>query len=53
MSKAEVLVRVAKNTDRAAATTESFKTKMLESWFACDDVQLVRSNFNILRRSRD
>ena len=53
MSKAEVLVRVAKNTDRAAATTESFKTKMLESWFACNDVQLVRSNFNILRRSRD
>ena len=53
MSKAEVPVRIAKNADRASATTESFKTRALESWFACDDVVVARTNFNILRRSRD
>ena len=53
MSKSEIPVRVAKNTDKAAATTESFKTKALESWFACNDLFLIKNKFNILRRSKD
>ena len=53
MSKAEIPVRVAKNTDRGAATTEAFRTKTLEAWFSCNDALVVRTNRNILRRSRD